>query len=54
MIAQRSADLQNWVTTDISTGDTASPLGANFVTRTLTYSGIADKMFFCFATPTEP
>jgi archaellin len=54
VIAQRSADLQNWITTDISTGDTASPLGANFVTRTLTYSGIADKMFFRFATPTEP
>jgi len=51
LIAQRSADLQDWVTTDLTTEDTASPLGANFVSRTLTYSGEAAKMFFRFATP---
>jgi len=51
LIAQRSADLQDWVTTDLTTEDTSSPLGADFVSRTLTYSGDADKMFFRFATP---
>ena len=54
IVAERSADLQNWVTSDITTEDTASPLGADFVTRTLTYSGITAKMFFRFATPVNP
>ena len=46
MVAERSNDLQNWVTTELAVEDVASPLGADFVQRNITYDGNEPKNFF--------
>lgn len=44
--AERSPDLQNWVTTDLEVADEASDLGPDFALRKITYTGSAPRMFF--------
>lgn len=51
LTAERSSNLINWLTDNLTTIDTPSPLGANFVTRTITFQatpGLIPRMFFRF------
>lgn len=47
--AQRSADLQNWISTELEVVDGESDLGADFSLRSITYEGNAPKMFLRIA-----
>jgi len=53
VIAERSDDLQIWVSDDLTIEDSASDLGANFVKRTVTFIGTPERVFLRLSTPTE-
>ncbi|MGD1978071.1 MAG: lamin tail domain-containing protein [Akkermansiaceae bacterium] len=50
IVGQRSLDLQNWVTTEITTSDDTSALGSDFVLRSVSYTGNEPRTFLRFAT----
>jgi hypothetical protein len=50
VLAQQSTDLQTWLQTDLDVTDDVSELGADFVRRTVTYTGSAPRLFLRLAT----
>ena len=53
-IAERSPDLQNWVTTELPMiNDLPSPIGSSYRRRTYQFTGTDPRMFFrAFSSPT--
>ncbi len=50
--AERSPDLQNWVTTEFPmVNEIASPLGTSYLRRTYQFEGTAPRMFFRIISP---
>ena len=51
-VAQRSTDLQNWVSTELEIVDGDSDLGPDFTLRSIIYEGDAPKNFIRIASET--
>ncbi|MFT6864443.1 MAG: hypothetical protein ACJAVK_003008, partial [Akkermansiaceae bacterium] len=52
-IAERSSDLETWVTTELEVSDDVSELGPDFILRQITYGGTAPRMFFRVSTGSQ-
>ena len=52
-VAQRSTDLQNWVSTELEIVDSDSNLGPDFKSRSIIYEGDAPRIFIRVASQTN-
>ena len=52
-VAQRSTDLENWVSSELEIVDSDSSLGPNFKLRDIIYEGDAPRMFIRVASQTS-